>query len=49
MAQNIKHFGFNHDGIGAYNSPGNITIRRNYAKKVYQAYNQLINDFKKNK
>ena len=49
MAQNIKHFGFNQDGIGAYNSPGNITIRRNYAKKVYQAYNQLINDFKKNK
>jgi soluble lytic murein transglycosylase-like protein len=45
VAQNIKHFGYNQDGIGAYNSPGNITIRRNYAKKVYNSYNQLIKDF----
>lgn len=46
MAQNIKKFGYNQDGIGAYNSPGNITIRRRYAQAVYKAYNQLIADFR---
>lgn len=44
-AQNIRRFGYNQDGIGAYNSPGNVVIRRNYAKKVYLAYNELVNDF----
>lgn len=46
MAQNIKRFGYNQDGIGAYNSPGNVVIRRNYAKAVYSAYNKITNDFK---
>jgi soluble lytic murein transglycosylase-like protein len=46
MAQNIKRFGFNQDGIGAYNSPGNITIRRRYAQAVYKAYSKLVNDFR---
>lgn len=46
MAQNIKRFGYNQDGIGAYNSPGNITIRRRYAQAVYKAYNKLIVDFR---
>lgn len=46
MAQNIKRFGYNQDGIGAYNSPGNIVIRRKYAKAVYIAYNKITNDFK---
>jgi soluble lytic murein transglycosylase-like protein len=45
VAQNIRKFGYNQDGIGAYNSPGNITIRRNYARKVYSAYNELTHDF----
>lgn len=45
VAQNIQHFGYNQDGIGAYNSPGNITIRRNYAQKVYASYRQLVQDF----
>lgn len=45
VAQNIRKFGYNQDGIGAYNSPGNITIRRNYARKVYAAYNELTHDF----
>ena len=45
VSQNIRRFGYNQDGIGAYNSPGNITIRRNYAKKVYQAYYELTHDF----
>lgn len=44
MAQNIKRFGYNKDGIGAYNSPGNVTIRRDYAFKVYKAYNEIIKD-----
>lgn len=44
MAQNIRNFGYNQDGIGAYNSPGNITIRRNYARRVYQAYHELTHD-----
>lgn len=46
MAQNIKRFGYNQDGIGAYNSPGNINIRRRYAQAVYKAYNKLIADFR---
>lgn len=46
MAQNIKRFGFNQDGIGAYNSPGNVTIRRKYAQAVYSAYNKIVHDFK---
>lgn len=45
IAQNIRHFGYNQDGIGAYNSPRNVTIRRNYARKVYIAYNELVKDF----
>lgn len=45
VAQNIKQFGYNQDGIGAYNSPRNVKIRRNYAKKVYAAYYELLNDF----
>lgn len=44
LAQNIKHFGYNRDGIGAYNSPGNVQIRRNYAAKVYTAYHEITND-----
>jgi len=44
MAQNIRNFGYNLDGIGAYNSPRNPTIRRNYAKKVYRAYNEITHD-----
>lgn len=49
MAQNIKRFGYNQDGIGAYNSPGNVTIRRHYAQAVYKAYNKIVTDFKVNK
>lgn len=49
VAQNIQRFGYNQDGIGAYNSPNNITIRRNYAKKVYAAYNELTRDFYANR
>lgn len=45
LAQNIQRFGYNKDGIGAYNSPGNPTIRRSYAEKVYKAYNEITNDF----
>lgn len=44
VAQNIREFGYNQDGIGAYNSP-NIKIRRAYAKKVYAAYAELTRDF----
>lgn len=45
VAQNIKKFGYNIDGIGAYNSPGNVVIRRNYAKKVYENYNYLVKEY----
>ena len=45
LAQNIKNFGYNQDGIGAYNSPSNIKIRRNYAQKVYSSYRELVSDF----
>lgn len=41
LAQNIKHFGYNIDGIGAYNSPRNVKIRRSYAQKVAAAYRDL--------
>lgn len=44
LAQNIRNFGYNQDGIGAYNSPGNVTIRRNYASKVYKAYHEITHD-----
>lgn len=44
MAQNIKRFGYNADGIGAYNSPSNIPIRRSYASKVYKAYAEIVKD-----
>ncbi len=44
MAQNIRNFGYNLDGIGAYNSPRNVTIRRNYASKVYRAYHEITYD-----
>lgn len=47
VAQNIHYFGYNMDGIGAYNSPTNVIIRRNYARKVYIAYNQLVHQFYK--
>lgn len=47
LKQNINHFGYNIDGIGAYNSPRNVKIRRNYATKVIKNYEQLIKDFKK--
>lgn len=45
VAHNIRRFGYNQDGIGAYNSPSNIKIRRAYAQKVYASYQQLIRDF----
>lgn len=45
VAQNIKRFGYNQDGIGAYNAPNNITLRRAYAKKVYAAYADLTNKY----
>lgn len=44
-AQNIQRFGYNIDGIGAYNSPGNVTIRRRYASKVYENYQYLVKEF----
>ncbi|NCQ52282.1 lytic transglycosylase domain-containing protein [archaeon] len=44
LAQNIRKFGYNQDGIGAYNSPRNVTIRRNYAQKVFKAYREVTND-----
>lgn len=45
-AQNIKHFGYNVDGIGAYNSR-TVSIRRNYAAKVYANYESLVKDLYK--
>lgn len=42
--QNIQRFGYNIDGIGAYNSPNNIRIRRTYGLKVYRAYAELTKD-----
>lgn len=44
ITQNIKRFGYNIDGIGAYNSPHNLTIRRNYGLKVYKAYEEITKD-----
>lgn len=49
LAQNIRYFGYNADGIGAYNSPKNVSIRRKYAGKVYLAYNELVRDLYYNK
>ena len=46
VAKNIQTFGYNIDGVGAYNSPSNIKIRRAYGHKVFQSYKELINDFK---
>ena len=45
VAQNIKRFGYNQDGIGAYNAPNNISLRRAYAKKVYAAYADLTKKY----
>lgn len=45
LAQNIRQFGYNIDGIGAYNSPRNVNIRRNYALKVYKSYNELTSKY----
>lgn len=44
IRQNIQRFGYNIDGIGAYNSPNNQKIRRNYALKVYKAYDEITKD-----
>lgn len=49
LSENIKQFGYNIDGIGAYNSPRNVTIRRNYASKVYANYRTLVKDLYHNK
>lgn len=43
-SDNIKKFGFNIDGIGAYNSPSNVKIRREYGKKVINNYNKIVKD-----
>lgn len=48
MKNNIVRMGYNIDGIGAYNSPNNPTLRRRYGRKVYEAYNELVKDFKPN-
>lgn len=45
MKANIDRFGYNIDGIGAYNSPHNLPIRRNYGNKVIKAYHEVIRDF----
>ena len=47
LSENIKQFGYNIDGIGAYNSPRNVKIRRNYANKVYNNYKILVKDLYK--
>ncbi len=47
LAQNINRFGYNIDGIGAYNSPSNIIKRRNYAQKVLSSYQKILQDLKK--
>lgn len=48
VAQNLHHFGYNVDGIGAYNSPGNVTIRRKYGNTVIKNYHYLIKKYSKN-
>lgn len=45
MKANIDRFGYNIDGIGAYNSPNNLQIRRNYGNKVINAYHEVVRDF----
>lgn len=49
ISQNIKRFGYNIDGIGAYNSPNNLKIRRTYGLKVYKAYAEITNDLYHNR
>lgn len=49
LAQNIKRFGYNLDGIGAYNSPKHVITRRKYAQKVYLAYDEITKDLYYNK
>lgn len=49
LAQNIKKFGYNPDGIGAYNSPKHVISRRKYAHKVYVAYDEITKDLYYNK
>lgn len=49
ISQNIKRFGYNIDGIGAYNSPNNIKLRRSYGRKVYSAYSEITRDLYYNK
>jgi hypothetical protein len=44
ITQNIKRFGYNIDGIGAYNSPNNLYLRRTYGLKVYKAYDEITRD-----
>lgn len=44
IRQNIQRFGYNIDGIGAYNAPNNLKIRRNYGAKVYKAYDEITRD-----
>lgn len=44
IRQNIQRFGYNIDGIGAYNAPNNISLRRNYGQKVYRAYHEITQD-----
>lgn len=45
MKSNIQRLGYNIDGIGAYNSPHNLQIRRKYGNKVINAYKEVIRDF----
>lgn len=44
ISQNITRFGYNIDGIGAYNAPNNLRIRRTYGLKVYRAYAEITKD-----
>lgn len=44
ISQNVKRFGYNIDGIGAYNSPNTVHIRRSYGLKVYRAYAEVTKD-----
>ncbi len=49
LAQNFNRFGYNIDGLGAYNSPSNIKIRRAYAQKVLNNYQKIQQDIKNKK
>lgn len=44
MAQNIRQYGYNKRGIGAYNSM-NREIQIRYANRVYKAYEELIRKY----